>query len=102
MSGALGVDPLALHKAGGHVLDATDESRYAHAQHHEALESALPGLPMTLPARRRGLIAAWTDQRGTPTSDRQSRTNMQDAAVRYHQADQDQSEHINAKATWLC
>ncbi|MDR3661299.1 MAG: hypothetical protein P4L86_13070 [Mycobacterium sp.] len=99
MAETLRVDPLALHKAGGDVLDAMDESTRAHAQHHEALESAMPGLPTESAGALQGLIAAWTEQReDLHRAIGNHGINMQDAAVKYHQADQSQGEHINAKA----
>lgn len=93
------MNPLELHKAGGDVLDAMDESSRAHAQHHEALESAMAGLPAEAADALQGLIASWTEQReDLHRAIGNHGMNMQDAAVKYHQADQGQGEHINAKA----
>lgn len=98
-SQSLHITPIDLHKAGGDVLDAMDESSRAHAQHHETMESAAPGLPMESAEALQGLIFAWTSQREElHRAIGQHGTNMQDAAVKYHHADQEQGENINQKA----
>ena len=63
MAETLRVNPFELHKAGGDVVDAMEVSTRAHAQHHEALESAMPGLPTEAAGALQGLIASWTEQR---------------------------------------
>lgn len=92
------MNPLELHKAGGDLLDAMEESSRAHTQHHEEMESAAQGLPVESAEALQGLIFAWTSQREElHRAVGQHGTNMQDAAVKYHQADQEQGEHLNQK-----
>lgn len=96
MSEPLRVDPSALHRAGGDTLDAMDDSVRAHAEHHEALTSAAPGLPTESADALAGLITAWTAQR----EDLHRAVGlhgyaMQDAATFYIQADQEQGAHLD-------
>jgi hypothetical protein len=95
MSEPLRVNPAVLHRAGGEHLDAMDESSRAHAEHHESMESAMPGLPTEAGGALAGLIAAWTDQR----EDLHRAVGahgfaMQEAASMYRQADQEQAGNL--------